>query len=142
MTCHDGQRAEIRIGDETSVVSDYEIQKGPDGSVIADPVVERVDEGMVFRVRPVLSTDRKHVTLILDLVFRTVVQPAGDPTPEGLLRTTEIAETRFRRSVTLRPEASVLMDLGRRPGGPDDGRFLLLLRAVPVDLSRETRRAK
>lgn len=85
LTVFDGQRANIMILKQWSYIQDYDAQTGTFAGVM-DPVIGILQDGAIFDVRPVVSHDRKYVTmelrpsLVLLQMFRQfVLIPPGAP---------------------------------------------------------------
>ncbi|OHB74765.1 MAG: hypothetical protein A2Z34_06550 [Planctomycetes bacterium RBG_16_59_8] len=89
ITVFNGQRANIMILKQWSYIQDYDAQTGTFAGV-PDPLIGIVQDGAIFDVRPVVSHDRKYVTmelrpsLILLQGFRTITIPFPPPAPVQL----------------------------------------------------------
>jgi general secretion pathway protein D len=68
------QRANIEVSRQEAYVKDYDVEIAQ-ASTIADPVVDIVREGVVLDVRPIVSNDRRFVTLELRPTVATLVRP-------------------------------------------------------------------
>lgn len=66
VTASNGQRVHVSVITQRSYVQDYELVSGGTGLVVqevADPVVATFQDGVILDVRPVISHDRKYITL-------------------------------------------------------------------------------
>lgn len=113
LTVYNGQRAHINVLNHISYVKDFEVEIAQ-GAVIADPIVAILRNGPQLDVRPVVSSDRRFVTMevrptLLDLVlpiqiFRTSLAVGN----EVELQLPEMHIQRLRTTVTI-PDGSTLM---------------------------------
>jgi type II secretory pathway component GspD/PulD (secretin) len=113
LTVFNGQRANITVQDHVSYVKDFEVEIAQ-GSVIADPVVDVIRNGSILDVRPVVSADRRFVTMevrptLMELVepiplFRTSLAIGN----EVELQLPELQTQRVRTTVTI-PDGSTLL---------------------------------
>jgi len=66
VTASNGQRVHVSVITQRSYVQDYELVSGGTGLVVsevADPVIDTFQDGVVLDVRPVISADRKYITV-------------------------------------------------------------------------------
>jgi type II secretory pathway component GspD/PulD (secretin)/tetratricopeptide (TPR) repeat protein len=113
LTVYNGQRAHINVLNHISYVKDFEVEIAQ-GAVIADPIVAILRNGPQLDVRPVVSSDRRFVTMevrptLLDLVepiqiFRTSLAVGN----EVELQLPEMHIQRLRTTVTI-PDGSTLL---------------------------------
>jgi general secretion pathway protein D len=113
LTVFNGQRAHINVLNHISYVKDFEVQIAQ-GAVIAKPIVAVLRNGPSLDVRPVVSSDKRFVTMevrptLLDLVepiqtFRTSLAVGNDVE----LQLPEMHIQRLRTTVTI-PDGSTLM---------------------------------
>jgi tetratricopeptide (TPR) repeat protein len=68
------QRANLEVTRQEAYIKDYDVEIAQ-ASVVADPVVDIVREGVVLDVRPIVSNDRRFVTLELRPTVATLVRP-------------------------------------------------------------------
>lgn len=71
LTVYNTQRAHMFVATQTSYIADYEISGD-----MYDPVIRQYLEGVVFDVRPIVSADRRYITLELR---PTTAQLEGPP---------------------------------------------------------------
>jgi general secretion pathway protein D len=114
LTVFNGQRAHINVLNHISYVKDFEVEIAQ-GSVIADPIVAVLRDGPTLDVRPVVSSDKRFVTVevrptLLDLiepiaVFRTSLAVGN----EVELQLPEMQIQRLRTTVTIPDGATLLL---------------------------------
>lgn len=68
------QRANLTVLNEISYIKDYDVEIAQ-AAVIADPIIDKVREGTVLDVRPIVSHDRRFITLELRPTVATLVRP-------------------------------------------------------------------
>ena len=78
LTIFNTQRANVSILQQIAYVKDYEVQVATNAT-IADPVIGTIQDGVVLDVRPIISADRKYITLelqptVAQLISRDPVQ--------------------------------------------------------------------
>jgi hypothetical protein len=140
LSCYNGQRAKISVGKERNYVSDLEVSFAEDGSLLIEPVIGKFFEGFELTLRPVLSVDRKFVTLVVDTRMRRLLDPPPDslsPAARGKtveIQLPELRETRRRNAVTLPVDHGVLLDLGTGPGEAESERLQILLRGSVIEM--------
>ena len=66
ITSFDGQRANVSVLDQKSIVADYEIEVRGAGDMIADPIIEVIHSGVVVDLQATVSDDKRFVTLETD----------------------------------------------------------------------------
>lgn len=119
ITLSNTQRGNIRVVNEISYVSSYEII-----SQVPQPIIGVVEDGIIFDVRPVISTDRKHVFLevhpnITVVTFESL--PFSVAVPFTSLQGTEFQtlELTIEQPLVRRQELSVTVDV------PDRGMLMI-----------------
>ncbi len=113
LTVFNGQRASLSVINHVSYVKDFDVEIAQ-AAVIAQPIVDVLQDGVVLDVRPVVSSDKRFVTMelrptVAELrrpidTFTTSLAIGSDVTIE--LPTIEIQ--RARTTVTM-PDGSTLM---------------------------------
>lgn len=73
LTIFNTQRANVAIITQLAYISDFDVEIAQ-SATIADPIVDTINEGLVLDVKPVISNDRKYVTLELRPTV-AVIQP-------------------------------------------------------------------
>lgn len=83
VTAFNTQRAHILVADQQAYIKDFDVEIATN-SVAFDPIVGIVQSGLALDVRPIISNDRKYVTLELRPAVASLAQP---------IRTTLVAST-------------------------------------------------
>lgn len=138
ITCFNAQRANLAIGSERSYVKDFTVEFGEGDALVVNPVIDTIFEGLDVTVRPILSVDRKYVTLVIDAKVRKLLEPELSTAPKKPGRVgmdlLEVRELRRLTSVTLPDGHAVLLDLGTIPVDGREEAVKLLIRATTVML--------
>ena len=74
ITVYNTQRANVQVLNQVSYVQDYEVEIAQNSN-IANPVVQTIQDGIVLDVRPVVSQNRKYVTLELRPTVAVLTRP-------------------------------------------------------------------
>ena len=74
ITVYNTQRANVSVLNQVSYVQDYEVEIAQ-ASNIANPVIQTIQDGVVLDVRPVVSNDRRFVTLELRPTVAILTRP-------------------------------------------------------------------
>ena len=74
LTVYNTQRANLTVLNEIAYIKDFDVEIAQ-AAVIADPIVDKIREGVVLDVKPIVSHDRRFVTLELRPTVATVVRP-------------------------------------------------------------------
>ena len=82
-----GARASLQVLNQFAYVQDYNVEIAT-ASSIADPVIQVIQDGVVLDVRPVVSADRRFVTLDLRPTVAVLTQPI-----ESFITTLNVATT-------------------------------------------------
>ncbi len=77
MTLFNTQRGNIRISNQFAYIRDYDIQIAT-AAVAPDPVPDVVSDGITLDVRPIVSADRRFVTIELRPTIATLFPPPPD----------------------------------------------------------------
>jgi type II secretory pathway component GspD/PulD (secretin)/tetratricopeptide (TPR) repeat protein len=77
LTLFNTQRGNFRISNQMAYVRDYDVQIAT-AAVALDPIVDVVSDGISLDVRPVVSADRRFVTLELRPTIATLFPPPPD----------------------------------------------------------------
>ena len=117
LTVYNAQRANLSILNQISYVADYEVEIAQ-ASNIANPVVQTIQEGVVLDVRPIVSSDRRFVTLELRPTVAEVLRPiptittnlASGPFPSAPV-TLQVPEMRIQRvrTTVMMPDGATLL---------------------------------
>jgi type II secretory pathway component GspD/PulD (secretin) len=76
VTAHNGQRVYVSVITQRSYIADYELVSGGTTftlTEVADPIVRVNEEGVVLDVRPVVSADRKYITIDVQPTLATLI---------------------------------------------------------------------
>ncbi len=103
LTIFNSQRANLTLVNQVSYVKDYDVEVAQT-AFIADPIVDVVQDGLTLDVRPVVSHDRKYVTLEVNPTLATLIRPirtfesnlSGLTTPVVI----ELPEVRYSQAST------------------------------------------
>jgi Flp pilus assembly secretin CpaC/tetratricopeptide (TPR) repeat protein len=108
LTCFNTQRANMMVLQQQAYVKDYtRVSSG--NSTGFDPEIGYIQEGVVFDVRPVVSADRKFITLELrPSVARLLSMPTFDIGGADI-QTPTLQLKSFRTTVTLPDEGTLLI---------------------------------
>lgn len=147
ITVYDRQRAEVSMLEQISYVEDYDIEVAGD-AFLGDPIVGVASEGLVLDVRPILSEDRKHVSLELGAMHAEIRKPIPEHVVDcrgvvaGQKVRIQVPQTDLRHlrvSSTLPSGGTLLirtqMTLGE---GPDTVKCFVLVRATVVEMDGAT----
>lgn len=74
LTVYNTQRANLTVLNEIAYIKDFDVEIAQ-AAVIADPIVDKIREGVVLDVKPIVSHDRKYVTLELRPTVASLVRP-------------------------------------------------------------------
>ncbi|MCC6572344.1 MAG: hypothetical protein IT462_01015 [Planctomycetes bacterium] len=74
LTCQDRQRGVVTLGASHSYVSGFEVTQAK-GAVVADPMISTIQDGLMVSLRPEVGSDRKSVTLEVQLALARLVDP-------------------------------------------------------------------
>jgi len=74
ITVYDTQRGNISVLNQVAYVQDYEVEIAQ-ASNIANPVIQTIQDGVVLDVRPVVSADRRFITLELRPTVAMLTRP-------------------------------------------------------------------
>ena len=70
-------RSNLQVLNQLAYVQDYNVEIAT-GAAIADPIVQVVQDGVVLDVRPVISADRRFITLDLRPTVATLTRPIAE----------------------------------------------------------------
>ena len=137
LTVFNGQRAHITVQDHITYVKDFEVEIAQ-GAVIADPIVDVIRDGTILDVRPVVSSDRRFVTMevrptVMDLqepipLFRTSLAIGN----EVELQLPELRIQRVRTTVTIPDGATLVLGGLKELTDASFSSGLPFLRDIPV----------
>jgi tetratricopeptide (TPR) repeat protein len=147
LTVYDTQRANVSVMTQNSYVSDFDVEIAQ-AAAIGDPIVQTIRDGIILDVKPIVSADRRFITMELRPTVADLVRPI--PTfltslatgPPVVIQVPEIAISRVRTTVTMPDGGTLLLggikffkDVQAESGVP-------ILSKIPVISFFFTRKAK
>jgi type II secretory pathway component GspD/PulD (secretin) len=113
LTVYDTQRANVSVMTQNSYVQDFDVEIAQ-AAAIGDPIIQTIRDGIILDVRPIVSADRRFITMELRPTVAELVRPI--PTfqttlatgPPVTIQVPEIAISRVRTTVTM-PDSGVLL---------------------------------
>jgi len=113
LTVYDTQRANVSIMQQNSYVQDFDVEIAQ-AAAIGDPIVQTIRDGIILDVRPIVSADRRFITMELRPTVADLVRPI--PTfltslatgPPVVIQVPELAISRVRTTVTM-PDGGTLL---------------------------------
>ncbi|MHC4662398.1 MAG: hypothetical protein ACYS8W_11980 [Planctomycetota bacterium] len=111
VTAHNRQRVYISVLNQRAYIADYDVTGGGIGLIaaeVADPIVKNFQEGLVLDVRPIVSSDRKYITVdvrptlaaLTTPTISTIIVNLGTTTPAAIQAPIEIPEISLQRAFT------------------------------------------
>jgi type II secretory pathway component GspD/PulD (secretin) len=118
ITVYNTQRANVSVLNQLSYVQDYDVEIAQ-ASNIANPIIQTIQDGIVLDVRPVVSADRRFVTLELRPTVALLTRPiatfstslaSGPITASApvIIQIPELRVSRVRTTVTM-PDGGTLL---------------------------------
>jgi type II secretory pathway component GspD/PulD (secretin) len=147
LTVYDTQRANVSVMTQNSYVQDFDVEIAQ-AAAIGDPIVQTIRDGIILDVKPIVSADRRFITMELRPTVAELVRPI--PTfltslatgPPVVIQVPEIAISRVRTTVTMPDGGTLLLggikffkDVQAESGVP-------ILSKIPVVSFFFTRKAK
>jgi len=113
LAVYDTQRANVSVMTQNSYVQDFDVEIAQ-SAAIGDPIVQTIRDGIILDVRPIVSADRRFITMEMRPTVAELVRPF--PTfqtslangPPVTIQVPEIAISRVRTTVTM-PDGGSLM---------------------------------
>jgi general secretion pathway protein D len=128
LTVFNTQRANVSILQQIAYVKDYDVQVATNAT-IADPQVGTIQEGVVLDVRPIISSDRKYVTLELQPTVAELLETeqrrtelassASSGSGEVVIELPRLQMTKIKTTVTI-PDGGTLLLGGVIQGSRQD----------------------
>jgi type II secretory pathway component GspD/PulD (secretin) len=134
VTAFNGQRAHILIAQQQAYIQDYDVEIAQNSRAY-DPVIGIVQDGLVLDVRPIISNDRKYVTLEMrPTVAKLRVLRLFDITPDAVADTVATPDTYIQLPTIDLQRAQTTVRM------PDRGHLILagLKNSIDRDLSSST----
>ncbi len=113
LTVYDTQRANVSVMKQNSYVQDFDVEIAQ-SAAIGDPIIQTIRDGIILDVRPIVSADRRFITMEMRPTVADLVRPI--PTfltslatgPPVTIQVPEIAISRVRTTVTM-PDGGTLL---------------------------------
>ena len=113
LTVYDTQRANVSVMKQNSYVQDFDVEIAQ-AAAIGDPIIQTIRDGIILDVRPIVSADRRFITMELRPTVAELVRPI--PTfqtslatgPPVTIQVPELAISRIRTTVTM-PDSGTLL---------------------------------
>ena len=134
---NNGARANISVLTQVAYVQDFDVQIAQAAS-IADPIINVIQDGVVLDVRPVVSADRRFITLELRPTIATLKRPIRDqPTTLGTqnsvtIQLPEVSIERVRTSIPIMDGDTVLLGGLKESSKQDNRSGVPFLNKVPL----------
>jgi type II secretory pathway component GspD/PulD (secretin) len=131
LTVYDTQRANVSVMKQNSYVQDFDVEIAQ-AAAIGDPIIQTIRDGIILDVRPIVSADRRFITMELRPTVADLVRPI--PTfqtslatgPPVTIQVPELAIQRVRTTVTMPDGGTLLL------GGIKDFRDMAAESGLPV----------
>ncbi|MCR4315789.1 MAG: hypothetical protein NUW37_05485 [Planctomycetes bacterium] len=131
------QRANVTIVNQVSYISDFEVEVAQ-AAFMADPVISTVQDGIVLDVRPIISADRRFITLELRPTVAELVRPIPTITTalgagnSVRIETPEIKMRKLQSTITI-PDGGTIVIGGLRQTREENARSgLPWLSDIPI----------
>lgn len=114
LTVNNGSRANLSVLNQIAYVQDFDVQIAQAAS-IADPIIKVIQDGVILDVRPVVSADRRFITLELRPTIAQLQRPIFEqPTTLGTqnsvtIQLPEVEIQRVRTSIPIPDGSTVLL---------------------------------
>ncbi|MEL6715129.1 MAG: hypothetical protein AAFP86_15210, partial [Planctomycetota bacterium] len=131
ITVNNGARANVQVLNQVAYVQDFDVQIAQAAS-IADPIIQVIQDGVILDVRPVVSADRRFITLELRPTIAELTRPILEqPTTLGTQNTVtiqlpEVEIQKVRTSIPMPDGSTVLL------GGLKESTTQNLRSGVPI----------
>jgi len=152
LTVFNTQRANVTIVKQYAYVQDYSVEIATN-STIADPIIGTVQDGVILDVRPIISADRKYITMELQPTvaslkggsirsFETSLASSSGGNTFVKIGLPEINMTRVKTTVTI-PDGGTLLLGGMMKGEDTDSMSgIPVLSDLPIFNFLTSRRGK
>lgn len=134
---HNAARGTLSVLNQVAYVQDFDIEIAQAAS-IADPVIAVIQDGVILDVRPVVSADRRFVTLEMRPTIAQLKRPIEEkPTSTGTQNTVnimlpEVEIQRVRTSIPLPDGGTVLLGGLKESTNQDQASGTPILSKIPV----------
>ncbi len=147
LTVFNGQRASLNVINHFSYVKDFDVEIAQ-AAVIAQPIVDVIQEGVVLDVRPVVSSDKRFITMELRPTVANLDRPLDTFTTSlaiGSDVTIELPTLRIQRArttVTMPDGATLLIGGWKIADDQDFESGIPFLNKIPLISFLATRKGK
>ncbi len=137
ITVHNTSRANLSVLNQVAYIKDFDVEIAQAAS-IADPIVEVIQDGVILDVRPVVSADRRFVTLELRPTIAQLKRPIEERvTTLGsqnsvTIMLPEVEIQRVRTSVPLPDGGTVLLGGMKESTKQDQQSGVPILNKIPI----------
>ena len=137
ITVHNTSRANLSVLNQVAYIKDFDVEIAQAAS-IADPIVEVIQDGVILDVRPVVSADRRFVTLELRPTIAQLKRPIEERvTTLGsqnsvTIMLPEVEIQRVRTSVPLPDGGTVLLGGMKESEKQDQQSGVPILNKIPI----------
>jgi type II secretory pathway component GspD/PulD (secretin) len=137
ITVHNTSRANLSVLNQVAYIKDFDVEIAQAAS-IADPIVEVIQDGVILDVRPVVSADRRFVTLELRPTIAQLKRPIEERvTTLGsqnsvTIMLPEVEIQRVRTSVPLPDGGTVLLGGMKESVKHDQQSGVPILSKIPI----------
>jgi Flp pilus assembly secretin CpaC/tetratricopeptide (TPR) repeat protein len=134
---HNAARGNLSVLNQVAYVQDFDIEIAQAAS-IADPIIDVIQDGVILDVRPVVSADRRYITLEMRPTIAQLKRPIAEkPTSTGTQNTVniqlpEVEIQRIRTSVPLPDGGTVLLGGLKESTNRDQRSGVPILNKIPV----------
>lgn len=134
LTVFNTQRANVSLLKQEAYVRDYDVQVAT-AATIADPVIGTIQEGVVLDVRPIISADRKYITLELQptvgeiksmTTFPTTLASSAGAVGNVQIQLPTLRMTKLKTTVTVPDGGTLLL------GGVNEGDYQDYMSGIPI----------
>lgn len=113
LTAYNGQRANLTVLNQISYISDFDVEIAQ-AAQIGDPIVQTLRDGVILDLRPVVTSDRRFITMELRPTIAIVTRPIATfqttlaNGPPVTIQLPELQVQRVRTTVTM-PDGGTLL---------------------------------
>lgn len=149
ITCFNTQRANITVRNQVAYIQDFDVQAQQNVS-IADPVVGTIEDGLVLDIRPVISADRRYITVEVQPTIALLQRPmatltttlGGQGSTPVTIQLPELRVQRIRTTVTVPDGGAFLIGGVRRMSDQSMETGVPMFSDIPILGNLFTRRGK
>jgi type II secretory pathway component GspD/PulD (secretin) len=113
LTVYDTQRANVSVMTQNSYVQDFDVEIAQ-AAAIGDPIVQTIRDGIILDVKPIVSADRRFITMELRPTVAILTRPIATfqttlaQGPPVTIQLPELQIQRVRTTVTM-PDGGTLL---------------------------------